>query len=883
MARHNLGKKIDANGTINDLGNTVSDEDLSQIDTIKDRAFKEEGVYFVDGTGNTTAGTWEGTNNRITSYYDGLTINFKVGVAGDDITTLNINGLGAKNCYLRGTTKITTHYAVGTMVILSYNATTDAFYSSDYDANSYAYVRQYGNVTTNSEFPMLFSKSATVPSTYTANYASSQAGFTYNPSTKTLTSPNIKGTTIYEDGTSLANKYLSKDGGTLNYQGQIKAGTSVFKDLEITSENFRIPYPEDENTNATKIATFDLAGYLKYRTANELRTDMGLDVKSAAFKGVASTIDDNASNNDLTTSKAVRDYVESKGFANPDDLPNIYMKVENPKGTGSFSLNRAENTTVAAYSVAIGENTKATSRAAHAVGVGTTASGQYSHAEGAYAEASGYVSHAEGIWTKATNDYTHAEGSSSEANGGASHAEGLSTIADGDASHTEGYGTHATHLAQHVFGAFNVLDTSTADKSSQGTYIEIVGNGNKVLSTGAITRSNARTLDWSGNEVLAGTLTTGGNIYEGGVALSSKYTTNKKGTCSTAAATQTKIVESNGFILEFGTTIDVTFTYALSVASPSLNVNSTGIKPIKYMKSNGSLTNPSATTSVSQGGWAAGQTVKFMYNGTNWIEILNISTGAYYGQSYYAQSATSATKANNIVTERNYTTTNTFYPVFSNSNAQGVSTPACVDTNLAYVPSTGVLSLSARPQVNGVDVALSTDTPDIPNNLVQTEDYSQSSDVSNTLTNYVTKNELLNLTHPINSIYISINSTSPSQLFGGTWVELPAGTALWTTATASGDAGGTIAAGLPNITGTWTTAWNQANRGFHSLSTSGAFYDSYSAGLHDGAGRIQGTDENNSGTRGFPWFDASRSNSIYGNSNTVQPPAYKIYAWRRTA
>ena len=31
MARYNLGKKIDANGTLNDLGNTVSDEDLEKI------------------------------------------------------------------------------------------------------------------------------------------------------------------------------------------------------------------------------------------------------------------------------------------------------------------------------------------------------------------------------------------------------------------------------------------------------------------------------------------------------------------------------------------------------------------------------------------------------------------------------------------------------------------------------------------------------------------------------------------------------------------------------------------------------------------------------------------------------------------------------------
>jgi hypothetical protein len=161
-----------------------------------------------------------------------------------------------------------------------------------------------------------------------------------------------------------------------------------------------------------------------------------------------------------------------------------------------------------------------------------------------------------------------------------------------------------------------------------------------------------------------------------------------------------------------------------------------------------------------------------MYNGTFWIEILNMSTGANYSQEYYAQFAWTSNKANNTSVERNYTTTNTCYPMFATSNAQGASTGTCVANNLTYLPSTGVLSLSARPQVNGVDVALSTDTPDIPTNIVESEDYSQSSDVSNALTNYVTKNELLNLTHPINSIYISINSTSPSQLFGGTTAQI---------------------------------------------------------------------------------------------------------------
>lgn len=64
-----------------------------------------------------------------------------------------------------------------------------------------------------------------------------------------------------------------------------------------------------------------------------------------------------------------------------------------------------------------------------------------------------------------------------------------------------GTGAIANHLAQHVFGEYNLADTSTAQPTSRGNYVEIVGKG-----TGNNSRSNARTLDWSGNEVLAGGL-----------------------------------------------------------------------------------------------------------------------------------------------------------------------------------------------------------------------------------------------------------------------------------------------------------------------------------------------------------------------------------------
>lgn len=69
--------------------------------------------------------------------------------------------------------------------------------------------------------------------------------------------------------------------------------------------------------------------------------------------------------------------------------------------------------------------------------------------------------------------------------------------------------TSANSLSQHVFGQYNIEDEPN-EFSTKGTYIEIVGNGHaKTGSETEDTRSNARTLDWSGNEQLAGSLTLG--------------------------------------------------------------------------------------------------------------------------------------------------------------------------------------------------------------------------------------------------------------------------------------------------------------------------------------------------------------------------------------
>ena len=135
------------------------------------------------------------------------------------------------------------------------------------------------------------------------------------------------------------------------------------------------------------------------------------------------------------------------------------------------------------------------------------ASGYVSHAEGAATTASGDFSHAEGYHSIASNTMSHAEGNDTTASGEASHAEGEDTIASGDNSHAEGWFTIANHASQHVFGAFNIEDPSTATTNNRGTYVEIVGNG-----LNSDYRSNARTLDWDGNEWLKGSISADGGL-----------------------------------------------------------------------------------------------------------------------------------------------------------------------------------------------------------------------------------------------------------------------------------------------------------------------------------------------------------------------------------
>ena len=121
--------------------------------------------------------------------------------------------------------------------------------------------------------------------------------------------------------------------------------------------------------------------------------------------------------------------------------------------------------------------------------------------------------------------------------------------------------------------------------------------------------------------------------------------------------------------------------------------------------------------------------------------------------------------------------------------------------------------------------------------------------------------------YPVGSIFETVSHASPASMFGGIWEEIARGRTLMG-ATDAQITGTTVEAGLPNITGSFVA---NVRSSYHEVS--GAFTavkDITSTGATDGGARVYKFG-----------LDAYRSNSIYGASDTVQPPAYIVHIWER--
>lgn len=212
----------------------------------------------------------------------------------------------------------------------------------------------------------------------------------------------------------------------------------------------------------------------------------------------------------------------------------------NPEFTGKISMGRISGYGSGENSVAIGYN--------------LIASGDYAFAEGAGTVSNGRASHAEGSASKASANVAHAEGQSTLANGAYSHVGGMYNVPDSyddlpawvsGTSYEVGDKVKRT-LDQTYAYICKTANSDTTFTSSHWislngkmNYAEIIGNG-----TDDNARSNARVLDWEGNERIAGDMYVGCNPDStGGTKVAT--VSDVSGLIDDSTTSQTKVWSSN--------------------------------------------------------------------------------------------------------------------------------------------------------------------------------------------------------------------------------------------------------------------------------------------------------------------------------------------------
>lgn len=137
--------------------------------------------------------------------------------------------------------------------------------------------------------------------------------------------------------------------------------------------------------------------------------------------------------------------------------------------------------------------------------------------------------------------------------------------------------------------------------------------------------------------------------------------------------------------------------------------------------------------------------------------------------------------------------------------------------------------------------------------------------------------------HPVGSIYQTISPENPAVTFGGgTWEKIAQDRVLMG-ASDTHPAGTTVEAGLPNIKGSFEARPHMSGNEFAGGSITGGDGKLFAHSIQT-SNNINNsmTETGNAYKSDVVFFNASASNSIYGASTTVRPPAYFTYTWLRT-
>ena len=242
--------------------------------------------------------------------------------------------------------------------------------------------------------------------------------------------------------------------------------------------------------------------FMDDETEPELAQKVSIRIDGVEYETVITEITDEYANGKHTQSYVCGDKklkvlnVLNKATAgNTQKIINNKITTGNAGGVGKFTNTDRNCEVFNDY-----KNNVASAYYSHAEGYMTTANAPYSHAEGSNTVASNLSCHAEGSGTTASGNCSHAENTGCIASGSNSHAEGYHTIARGEHSHTSG---------SHTIAGMEVFALGKYNKKAEDVAL-VVGNG--WGNDSHEYRSDALTLDYSGNLHISGKLTADGGV-----------------------------------------------------------------------------------------------------------------------------------------------------------------------------------------------------------------------------------------------------------------------------------------------------------------------------------------------------------------------------------
>lgn len=264
----------------------------------------------------------------------------------------------------------------------------------------------------------------------------------------------------------------------------------------------------------------------------------------------------------------------------------------------------------------------------------------------------------------------------------------------------------------------------------------------------------------------------------------------------------------------------------------------------------------------------------FVFTDVNTPITLNIETDIYpdYLVFNFQKNFGSYTSYNNQITFNSYFdfTNNTSWPLYiyvyaySAANGFDYNTDTYVSIGTIYINKTA--ENEYKTSINRNDILLySFPQQGFEGSKISSQKYVEES-INKLTVDTASITSLINVIHPVGSVYITFSDTfDPNTAWPNTtWTKIKEGIFLEAT---ENTAGTEKEAGLPNITG------NAYNIQGVDYSADGAFTKT-ALGYSGWSGNIAGLHHLK--------FDASKSNAIYGKSETVQPHSLTVVMWQRT-